>query len=102
MDSLTGGSMRSVRFIMSLLAPSLALWMIAAPPGAAQAADPLASAAQHITILDFKTNKVLYCKDCEEPIPPASMSKLMTVLVVADKLKSGAITWDTQFPVSEN
>ena len=63
--------------------------------------DPLPSPAQHITILDYKTGAVLYCKDCERPMPPASMSKLMTVLVVADKLKSGAITLDTQLPVSE-
>jgi D-alanyl-D-alanine carboxypeptidase (penicillin-binding protein 5/6) len=35
-------------------------------------------------------------------MPPASMSKLMTVLIVADKIKSGAVTWDTQLPVSEN
>ncbi|MGE3303872.1 MAG: D-alanyl-D-alanine carboxypeptidase family protein [Hyphomonadaceae bacterium] len=82
------------------------LWTVFAGPGAApahaQTADPMASAAQHVTILDFKTGGLLYCKDCETPIPPASMSKLMTVLVVAEKLKSGAISWDTQFPVSEN
>jgi D-alanyl-D-alanine carboxypeptidase (penicillin-binding protein 5/6) len=58
--------------------------------------------AQHVTLLDYKSGQVLYCKDCETPMPPASMSKLMTVLVVADKLKSGAIKWDTQLPVSEN
>ncbi len=68
----------------------------------APAFDPVPTPAQHVSILDYKTGQLLYCKDCERPMPPASMSKLMTVLVVADKLKSGAITWDTQFPVSEN
>jgi D-alanyl-D-alanine carboxypeptidase (penicillin-binding protein 5/6) len=64
--------------------------------------DPVPTPAQHVTILDFKTGQVLYCKDCEKPMPPASMSKLMTILIVADKLKSGAIKWDTLLPVSEN
>jgi D-alanyl-D-alanine carboxypeptidase (penicillin-binding protein 5/6) len=81
----------------------LAAWLCAASARAeAPVIDPVASPAQHIAILDYKTGQVLYCKDCEAPMPPASMSKLMTVLVVADKLKSGAITWDTKFMVSEN
>jgi D-alanyl-D-alanine carboxypeptidase (penicillin-binding protein 5/6) len=72
------------------------------PATGSVAFDPVPTPAKHLAILDFKTGQVLYCKDCEAPMPPASMSKLMTVLIVADKLKSGAITWDTQFPVSEN
>jgi D-alanyl-D-alanine carboxypeptidase (penicillin-binding protein 5/6) len=68
----------------------------------APAFDPVPTLAQHVAILDYKSGQLLYCKDCEAPMPPASMSKLMTVLVVADKLKSGAIKWDTQLPVSEN
>ncbi|HWA23625.1 MAG TPA: D-alanyl-D-alanine carboxypeptidase family protein [Caulobacterales bacterium] len=68
----------------------------------APAFDPVPTPAQHVAILDYKSGQLLYCKDCETPMPPASMSKLMTVLVVADKLKSGAIKWDTQLPVSEN
>jgi D-alanyl-D-alanine carboxypeptidase (penicillin-binding protein 5/6) len=68
----------------------------------APAFDPVPTPAAHVAILDFKTGQTLYCKDCETPMPPASMSKLMTVLIVADKLKSGAISWDTQLPVSEN
>jgi D-alanyl-D-alanine carboxypeptidase (penicillin-binding protein 5/6) len=35
-------------------------------------------------------------------MPPASMSKLMTVLLVAERLQAGQITLDTRFRVSEN
>jgi D-alanyl-D-alanine carboxypeptidase (penicillin-binding protein 5/6) len=83
---------------------SLILACLTATAASAQspAFDPVPTPAQHVTLLDYKSGQVLYCKDCETPMPPASMSKLMTVLVVADKLKSGAIKWDTQLPVSEN
>jgi serine-type D-Ala-D-Ala carboxypeptidase (penicillin-binding protein 5/6) len=75
---------------------------VAAPAAVAVPADPLASAATHIAIMDYDTGLLLYCKHCNEPMPPASMSKLMTVLVVADKIKSGALKLDTMLPVSEN
>lgn len=88
---------------MRHLALFTALLLVAASGRAqAQAFDPVPTAAQHVTMLDAKTGQILYCKDCETPMPPASMSKVMTVLIVADKLKSGAITLDTQLPVSEN
>lgn len=88
---------------MRHLALFTALLLVAASVRAqAQAFDPVPTAAQHVTMLDAKTGQILYCKDCETPMPPASMSKVMTVLIVADKLKSGAITLDTQLPVSEN
>jgi D-alanyl-D-alanine carboxypeptidase (penicillin-binding protein 5/6) len=67
---------------------------------AAQAAG-FTTPAQHLAIMDGATGLLLYCDNCEAPIPPASMSKLMTVLLVAEKLQSGDITLDTRLPVSE-
>ena len=66
------------------------------------ASDPITSDARHITILDHATRQVLYCRDCDVAMPPASMSKLMTMLIVAEQLRAKKITLDTQFPVSEN
>lgn len=57
--------------------------------------------AQHVTILDSATGALLYCNDCETPMPPASMSKIMTVLLVAEALQAGRITLDTTYTVSE-
>jgi serine-type D-Ala-D-Ala carboxypeptidase (penicillin-binding protein 5/6) len=87
---------------MRHLVIALVLGLAASAEAQAPAFDPVPTPAQHVSILDYKTGQLLYCKDCETPMPPASMSKLMTVLIVADKLKAGAITLDTQFPVSEN
>lgn len=69
---------------------------------AAAAAQPTPAGAQHVTVLDGRTGILLACDDCETPVPPASMSKLMTILIVAERLQSGAITQDTTYAVSEN
>jgi D-alanyl-D-alanine carboxypeptidase (penicillin-binding protein 5/6) len=87
---------------VSLLLTAVVALAFAPAAASAQAADPLDTPVQHITILDFQTNRILYCRDCHEPIPPASMAKLMTLVVVAEKLKAGAIKWNTMLPVSEN
>jgi D-alanyl-D-alanine carboxypeptidase (penicillin-binding protein 5/6) len=62
---------------------------------------PPPAIAQHVTIMDGASGAVLRCEDCNAPIPPASMAKLMTVLIVLEKLRAGEITMNTRFRVSE-
>ena len=52
--------------------------------------------------MDADANLVLFEKDADALVPPASMSKLMTLAVVFRELKAGHITLDTEFPVSEH
>ncbi|MBX9747041.1 MAG: D-alanyl-D-alanine carboxypeptidase [Hyphomonadaceae bacterium] len=66
----------------------------------APAPPPPPSVAQHVTIMDAASGAILACDDCNTPIPPASMSKLMTVLIVLERLAAGDITLDTQYTVS--
>lgn len=72
----------------------------AAPP--APVAAPAPAGAQHVTVMDGETGILLACDQCETPIPPASMSKLMTILIVAERLASGRINENTRLRVSEN
>ncbi|MBB3935864.1 D-alanyl-D-alanine carboxypeptidase family protein [Aureimonas phyllosphaerae] len=60
------------------------------------------TAARSAVLLDFDTNTVLFEKNPDDEIPPASLSKLMTLLIIFDELKRGAIRLDETFPVSEN
>lgn len=58
--------------------------------------------AQYAILLDVETETVLYEKNADVLMQPASMSKLMTIAVVFDALKSGKISMNTEYMVSEN
>ncbi|UCI17416.1 D-alanyl-D-alanine carboxypeptidase [Mesorhizobium sp. B2-1-8] len=53
-------------------------------------------------MIDADTGTVLFSKDADKPIPPASLAKLMTMEVVFNALKSGRLKLDDTFVVSEN
>ncbi|TPM11503.1 D-alanyl-D-alanine carboxypeptidase [Mesorhizobium sp. B2-3-11] len=53
-------------------------------------------------MIDADTGTVLFSKDADKPIPPASMAKLMTMEVVFNALRSGRLKLDDTFVVSEN
>ncbi|TIQ24500.1 MAG: D-alanyl-D-alanine carboxypeptidase, partial [Mesorhizobium sp.] len=55
-----------------------------------------------VFMIDAETGTVLFAKDADKPIPPASMAKLMTMEVVFNAIKSKRITLDDTFVVSEN
>jgi D-alanyl-D-alanine carboxypeptidase (penicillin-binding protein 5/6) len=75
----------------------LTLFALGLAPGA-QAYETLARAA---ILIDHDTGQVLYAKNADEPLPPASMSKLMTVLMVFERLHDGRLRLDDEFTVSE-
>jgi D-alanyl-D-alanine carboxypeptidase (penicillin-binding protein 5/6) len=52
-------------------------------------------------LLDLETNQVLYQKNPDKLIPPASMSKLMTAYMVLEQLKDGRLKLDDTLPISE-
>ncbi|MDQ7019631.1 MAG: D-alanyl-D-alanine carboxypeptidase family protein [Robiginitomaculum sp.] len=56
--------------------------------------------ATHAVILDYDTGLVLFGHDADTPIPPASMTKIMTLYMVFERLKSGALSLDDEFTVS--
>ena len=58
--------------------------------------------ATNALLLDGDTGSILFEKEADKPMPPASMSKLMTVYVVFEALKEGRLSMDDEFVVSEN
>ena len=52
-------------------------------------------------VYDVTTQTVLMDKNADTPIPPASMSKLMTLNMLFEALQDGRYAKDTTFPVSE-
>lgn len=57
--------------------------------------------AKHVFIYEADTNTVLFEKAAEEPMPTASMSKMMTAYVVFKMLKEGKAKLEDELPVSE-
>lgn len=57
--------------------------------------------ARTAILMDYETGAILYDKDANLRIPPASMTKLVLADVIFSKLKSGEITMDTKYRVSE-
>ncbi len=51
-------------------------------------------------VLDVTTGTVLLAKDPDTPLPPASMSKLMTLNMLFEALADGRVNMDTRFSVS--
>ena len=58
------------------------------------------TAARHAILMDAETGEVFFEKDADALMPPASMSKIMTMLVVFDKLKAGELSEDDVFEIS--
>lgn len=75
---------------------ALALILLGSAP--AQAFETRAASAW---VFDVATHTVLMDKNGEIALPPASMSKLMTVNMLFESLKDGRVTMDTTFGVSE-
>mgnify|MGYP002793207142 FL=1 len=60
------------------------------------------SAADYALVMDAETGVVLFEKNADAPMSPASMSKLMTVLMVFEALRDGVVEPDTKFRVSDD
>jgi D-alanyl-D-alanine carboxypeptidase (penicillin-binding protein 5/6) len=85
---------RPRRVVLSLLA---AILVAASSPGAKAYETP----AHAAILVDLESGQELYAKNADLPVPPASMSKLMTVLMVFERLADGSLSLDDTLPVSE-
>lgn len=79
--------------------PGLMAALILAMLSPASAFDTKARAAW---VYDLTTNTVLLEKNAHEPMPPASMSKLMTVNMLFEALRDGRVKLDDRFAVSSH
>ncbi len=53
-------------------------------------------------LIEASTMEVLYEKNADQPYPPASVTKIMTLLLVCEALDAGDIKLTDKVPVSEN
>lgn len=80
---------------LALLLPSIA----GVAPARAQLFETRAGQA---FMIDAETGTILFAKDPDKLIPPASLGKLMTMEVVFHAIKAGRLRLDDTFQISEN
>ena len=80
-----------------LVALSIILGLL---PFAAQAAN-LEVEAKSALLMDVATGKILYEQNSHEALAPASVTKVMTMLLIMEAIDSGKISWSDAVTVSE-
>ena len=64
-------------------------------------AQPIETPADFAVIMDYESGEVLFEKNARVPTAPASMSKLMTVAILFERLSNGSLSLSDKFSVSE-
>lgn len=62
----------------------------------------LASGAKSAILIEANTGEILFEKNCHEKLAPASMTKIMSMLIIVESIESGIINWDDIITVSKN
>ncbi|MRG87940.1 D-alanyl-D-alanine carboxypeptidase family protein [Salinibacillus xinjiangensis] len=57
--------------------------------------------AKSAILVDAETGKILYEKEADLALPPASMTKMMTEYLVLEAISNGDISWDDTFQISD-
>jgi len=90
-------NMRVLRHAVSVIATIMTIAVLGWPTHSLA----FDTAAREAILIDLGTGSVILDKDADRPAPPASMSKLMTVYMLFERLKEGAVSLDDTMSVSE-
>ena len=63
---------------------------------------PPALGADGYILMDFHSGQVIAERNADEPLPPASLTKMMTSYVVSSELAAGNISRDDMVTISKN
>lgn len=65
-------------------------------------AEDLTPNAESGILIEYSTGKILYSKKIDEKLAPASMTKIMTLLLIMEAVEEGKINLDDNIPISTN
>ncbi len=82
------------------IASILLFWMVLSNSTAY--AFELNTSAKSVILMEAETGQVLYEENADEKLPPASVTKIMTVLLVMEAIDSGRIHMEDKVSVSEH
>ena len=66
------------------------------------ASDTLAANSKSAILIEQSTGKVLYEKNSHEKLPPASMTKIMSMLLIMEAIENKIISYEDDVVISEN
>jgi D-alanyl-D-alanine carboxypeptidase (penicillin-binding protein 5/6) len=95
----TGPLISTARAAVIVIACAVTSAMSFASEAIAQSFQTLAPQA---ILMDAETGAVLFEKNADELMAPASMAKVMAVEVILNEVRQGRITPETEFTISEN
>jgi len=91
---------RKLRVLLILVCLWLVPGMLVGVPDAA--AQNFETRAAQAFLMDAETGAVLFAKNADDLMVPASMAKIMTVEVIAEEIRRGRIDENTEFVISED
>lgn len=62
----------------------------------------LAENAKSAILIEASTGEILFEKNADEKLHPASMTKMMSMLLIIEAIENGVLKWDQIIQVSEN
>ena len=62
----------------------------------------LAKSSKSAILLEPTTGEIIYEKNSYEKLPPASMTKIMSMLLIMESIENGIINWNDTITVSSN
>lgn len=91
-----------MKSIMRLVRFGIALALLMVMTASAQAQLQFDTKAPYAVLMDYESGTILFQKQADERMEPASMAKLMTVEIVFSMLQKGSLSMDDEFFISEH
>lgn len=76
--------------------------LVAAPVETTQTDGTLAATSRSYVLMEESSGKVLLEKEADTPFPPASITKVMTLLIINDAIAEGKINWEDKVTISDH
>lgn len=89
--------------LLSLILITMLVTSVTAPLALAEekSSVELANDARSAILIERDTGSVLYNKNSDDPLPPASMTKIMTMLLIMEAIDQGKVKMDEKIRTSE-
>lgn len=98
-SSVSAAPLRFIVLALTLLTAGLPVAQLSAAPAIIPRAPDIA--ATSYILIDAKTGQVLIEENADEPLPPASLTKIMTSYIAIEEIINGHLTLDTPVHISE-